>query len=266
MPFTATHIAAVLPIAWLLRWNVPLSALAIGAMVCDLGVFFPDLFNYWTMHSVAGLVTHCLPFGFALFFLFHWLIKRPLCALLPVAISSRLTPWIRQMPSFGVIHLLVIAGCILCGSATHVLWDSFTHYNRWGTEQFPVLNGVVMEFEGKVVYWYTVLQHGSSVVFLPILFVVASVWMRRQKTMVDNGLSKLPLAVKAIAAASLVCIPVLSYLYCRLHYPWASHYTVIHEAVKLACTLLILEVLFYGLAYSLMEYNLNDKESVERNP
>lgn len=170
------------------------------------------------------------------------------------------------MPSLGVINLLVVAGCVVCGAATHVLWDSFTHYNRWGTQQFPALNSVFMEFEDKVVYWYTVLQHGSSVVFLPVLFVWASIWVTRQKPVEEDASPKVPFGVKAIAVGSLICVPVLSYCYYRFGYPWASHYTVIHEAVKLTCTLLIVEIFFYGLAYSVIKHNLNAQEFAERNP
>lgn len=261
MPFTPTHIAAVVPIAWLLRWNVPLSALAIGSMVCDLGVFFPGVFDYWTMHSVAGLATHCLPLGFCIFFLYHWLIKRPLGALLPVYVHSRLMPWINRMPSLGLSNLLVVALCIFVGASTHVFWDSFTHDHRWGTRLIPALNNVAISFDVKEVYWYTVLQHGSSVVFLPILFLAACLWIARQPPVGEEQGLSIPLSVKMLAIVSLIIVPILSYCYYHFGFPGAPEHIVIHEAVKLACTILIVESFFYGLAFSLFERSLNVRDA-----
>ena len=78
MPFTATHIAAVVPFAWLCRWRLPLSALAIGSMVPDVAGFYPNLFDYPTLHSFPGVFTHCIPLGLIGFFLYHWVLKQPL--------------------------------------------------------------------------------------------------------------------------------------------------------------------------------------------
>ena len=251
MPFTPTHIAAVLPIAWLLRWRVSLSALAIGSMVCDVAVFFPGMFSYWVMHSVTGIFTHCLPMGLAIFFGFHWFIKRPLCALLPNQLGCRLTPWVERMPQVRFQDLILIGVCVVVGAGTHVLWDSFTHYQRWGTNQFPVLNEVAFESSARPVYWYTVLQHGSSVVFLPLMLIGAVVWLIRQPKVEHTHLTQVPAILKVLAGLAIVVVPSVTYAYYRLGYPNASQLLVIHEAVKLAGTIMIVGSLFYGLGYSI---------------
>ena len=97
MPFTPTHIAAILPIAAIRRRELPFSALAIGAMLPDLPLFLPRIsryavdlhdssfastwlraaydilfqVNYYQMHSIPGLLTICLPLGMACFLCFQ---------------------------------------------------------------------------------------------------------------------------------------------------------------------------------------------------
>ncbi|NER80212.1 MAG: DUF4184 family protein [Leptolyngbya sp. SIO1D8] len=79
MPFTPTHIGAVLPF-WLLRRVVPFSAFAIGAMVLDVPLFFP-IIDYAQTHSPLGLFTVCLSIGIAGFFLFELVMRRPIIAI-----------------------------------------------------------------------------------------------------------------------------------------------------------------------------------------
>src|SRR5260370_376021 len=63
MPFTISHAAAVLPFSRLLaRWQL-LSAVVIGAMVPDFGLFFPWRIQRFETHSVWGVFAFCLPVG-----------------------------------------------------------------------------------------------------------------------------------------------------------------------------------------------------------
>lgn len=89
MPFTPTHIVAVLPF-WPLRRVVPFSAFAMGAMIPDLPLFFP-IVNYAQAHSPLGLLSLCLPLGMAGFFLFELVMRKPIIAILPGCLASRLS-------------------------------------------------------------------------------------------------------------------------------------------------------------------------------
>ena len=71
MPFTPTHVAAIIPVAFLGRRWFPFSALAIGAMVPDLPLYLPGALDYQVTHSPAGLVAICLPVGILCFLCFH---------------------------------------------------------------------------------------------------------------------------------------------------------------------------------------------------
>jgi hypothetical protein len=252
MPFTPTHVAAIVPIAWLMRWRVPLSALAIGSMICDLGVFFPTLFNYRVMHSLPGLVTHCLPFGLIAYFIFHGIVKRPLCALLPRFISLRLAPWANRGPSLSGLSLAIVGACLVAGASTHVLWDSFTHLGRWGVNTFPALNRIAIDYPQRPIHWYTVLQHGSSVIFLPPLVIGSCWWLLRQPIDANQPMIDLSPATKAIAITGAIAIPGGVYAYYVSRYPGAPQYVIIHESVRVACTLLIASGLFYACVFRIV--------------
>jgi hypothetical protein len=180
MPFTATHIAAILPIAKLWRWYIPFSALAIGSMMPDFPLFFPWGPDYWQMHSIAGAWSGCLPIGVACFLLFQCLAKAPMLAALPSFLQRRTARIARPAlePQLG-FYLWVGAG-VLIGAYSHILWDSFTHAGRWGTEQLPGLHETWLTWRGINVPGYAALQYGSSVVFLPLMAILLGVWLWRQ--------------------------------------------------------------------------------------
>src|SRR5579859_4509004 len=93
MPFTISHAAVVLPCSRLLaRWRL-LSAVVVGAMVPDFGLFFPWRMHRIATHSVAALFTFCLPVGIAAYWLFQYLIKGPVLEVLPEGAYERWRPY-----------------------------------------------------------------------------------------------------------------------------------------------------------------------------
>ena len=120
MPFTATHVAAAVPIAWLCRWRVPFSALAIGTIVPDLGVFFPWLIDYQALHTAAGVLTHCTPVGLAIYYVFHIVLKRPMVDLLPDATRNRMLYHLNRKIDLRLRQIALVTSLIAVGAATHV--------------------------------------------------------------------------------------------------------------------------------------------------
>ncbi|MEU4700019.1 DUF4184 family protein [Nonomuraea dietziae] len=162
MPFTLSHVAAVVPLrrlTWLDPW-----ALAIGAMVPDLPIFLPFLPDYAHWHSPIGVVTIDLFSALVLLAAFHLIFRLPLVALLPEHLAGRaatLTPSPRILP--------VVAGAAV-GAATHVLWDSFTHSYASGVWGWSWLDHEVL----GVIPVFRVLQYTSSV--LGLAFVAWWAW------------------------------------------------------------------------------------------
>jgi Domain of unknown function (DUF4184) len=169
VPFTPSHVAAVLPLISSERIRRVLDpwALALGAMVPDLPIFFPFLPDYSFWHSLRGVFT-IDPFAVVvLLAVFHVLLRDPLTALLPLGLAGRASVipgmyGLRQLPS-------VVAGGIV-GAFTHKFWDSFTHSYSSGVWGWSWLDDRVADLFPL----FRLLQYTSTVIGLAI--VVWWVW------------------------------------------------------------------------------------------
>ncbi|MFJ7127138.1 DUF4184 family protein [Streptomyces sp. NPDC098101] len=174
MPFTLSHAAAVLPG---LRRNgtargpLVASALVAGSFAPDMTYFaataFPDAMAFGDVtHSPVGIVTADVLIAAALVAL--WLtVREPLVALLPARWRGRVyglvvgRRWRERRPAALAGWFFLSAAL---GATTHVVWDSFTHIDRWGTRAIPFLGEVVAGFP---VYLYA--QYGGSALALGLL-------------------------------------------------------------------------------------------------
>ncbi|GII84378.1 hypothetical protein Ssi03_23680 [Sphaerisporangium siamense] len=130
MPFTPSHVAAVIPLISTARVRKVLDpwALGIGSMVPDLPMFLPYLDAYSRWHSPLGVVTDDVIATFVLLALFALVFRDPLTALLPAPVAARVAAL--PGPAWRAPHTIALGAA--AGAATHVLWDSFTH--DWGAE------------------------------------------------------------------------------------------------------------------------------------
>jgi len=179
MPFTLTHTLAVLPIAHR-QTALPVTALLIGAMVPDWSLFVPFGPHYRVTHTPAGLLTACLPLGFVLFLVFNGLYRRALIELAPARLQCRLTKFRSWQTHFGAAELLFAAAAVLIGASTHLVWDAFSHHGRWGVQMLPVLSATMFTIGSSEVQLYKLIQHGSSLIGLPLLAYLAWRWLQRQ--------------------------------------------------------------------------------------
>ncbi|MDQ0602619.1 F0F1-type ATP synthase assembly protein I [Streptomyces canus] len=184
MPFTLSHAAAVLPA---LRTDGTGRASLVPAVLVA-GSFAPDMtyfaasvlseameFGTFT-HSFAGVFTVDVLVAWALVGL--WLlIREPLVALLPRRRQARAATLLRcGVPRARVRPSLVARWYVSAalGALTHVVWDAFTHFDRWGMRVFPVLGETIA---GSPLYWY--LQYGSSAVAAVVIAVFLGYALRR---------------------------------------------------------------------------------------
>lgn len=207
MPFTPTHVVAIVPIAAIGRGRLPFSALAIGSMIPDLPLFWPWGLAYSTTHSAQGIFTACLPTGLMGFLLFQFVMKRPLAALLPDSIWRRCSSIVNLAPSIDPKALGWASLAVVLGAVTHVVWDAFTHQGRWGTVLFPWLNETVLVIGGIDIAGYRALQHGSSLLGLPALAMILAIWLTRQPSVPVDGAPSTLSGRFRTAAALVVLIP-----------------------------------------------------------
>jgi Domain of unknown function (DUF4184) len=162
MPFTVSHVAAVLPLHKPLRRLGLLSAAAIGAMVPDLDLMLPARLPREQTHGFLALLTFCLPVGLGAWALFQALVKPALIEVLPDRVYVRLTaehlgPRLRSVKVW-----FYAASTVLLGALTHIVWDGFTHENGGGARMLPV-------------------QHGSSVLGVAAVLAALWIWVRHAR-------------------------------------------------------------------------------------
>jgi hypothetical protein len=127
VPYPFAHPVAVLPLVRPMgRFAVP-SALVIGSVAPDLWYFVPFASRDAT-HSAGALVWFCLPIGLVVYAMFHLLVKHPLLALFPRALSGRLASF--TVPSLPAAPWHAVLVSLLAGALTHIVWDALTHSNH----------------------------------------------------------------------------------------------------------------------------------------
>ncbi|WP_369196298.1 DUF4184 family protein [Streptomyces djakartensis] len=184
MPFTLSHAAAVLPAVR--SDGTGRGRLVPAALVA--GSFAPDM-TYYAASVLSGAmefgdVTHGLPGVFTVDVLIAWalvglwlFVREPLVALLPRGRQGRVAVLLRcGAPRARVRPSLVAWWYVsaVLGALTHVVWDAFTHLDRWGMRVFPVLG---REVAGSPLYWY--LQYGGSALAAVVLAVFVARALRR---------------------------------------------------------------------------------------
>ncbi|MEU3986443.1 DUF4184 family protein [Streptomyces sp. NPDC026672] len=176
MPFTLSHAAAVLPVVrtdGTGRGRLVPAVLVAGSFAPDMTYYaasvVPGGMEFGSVtHSFAGVFTVDVAIAWALVGL--WLLVRePLVALLPRGRQGRIAALTRcgvprgRVRPGGVAWWYVSA---VLGALTHVVWDAFTHHDRWGMRLVPALG---WEAGGLPLYWY--LQYGGSAVAAVVITV-----------------------------------------------------------------------------------------------
>jgi hypothetical protein len=177
MPFTISHVAAVLPWARpLARWRL-LSAAIIGSMAPDFGFFSPWRPPRFETHSVDALLTFCLPAGLAAYWLFQGVMRTPLLELLPPGAYARWQTSAEPADYQSPRQWLFATLGILVGAVTHLVWDAFTHEGSRGVRMIPALDDPV-DIGGHHLDGARLLQDGSSILGLIAVIAVLAYSLR----------------------------------------------------------------------------------------
>jgi Domain of unknown function (DUF4184) len=169
MPYTLSHVAAVVPVSrWLLRLRV-LSAAVIGSLVPDFGYLLPNHLERIETHSRPALVTFCLPVGLLSYWIFQRLLKAPLVSVLPDRAYMRWRPHAAPASWTSVRQWLLAACGVLAGATVHLAWDAFTHEDGRGVRMVPELSDPLLIVHGHLVSGALLLQGLSSVLGLAVV-------------------------------------------------------------------------------------------------
>ena len=194
MPFTLAHPAAVL---LLRRTPLPVAAMVAGAMSPDVPVFLNAYGRpYHFTHSAPGIVTVDLALGLIAVALWFSFLRDPIVDVLPAAVRERLDARAR----YDSGHWLRAAPAVVAGSITHVVWDLFTHHDRWGVRHIAWLHEQHGSLQG-----FKWAQYTSSVVGLTVctLWAVSTVRSRPARPH--------PVLVPVIGVRALAVVGVVTF-------------------------------------------------------
>ncbi|UFR05101.1 DUF4184 family protein [Streptomyces sp. Go40/10] len=193
MPFTLSHAAAVLPAIRRDgggRGRLVPAVLVAGSCAPDMPYYaagvLPGGMEFGTVtHAFTGVVTVDVLIAWALVGL--WLLVRePLLALLPPAWQGRPAALLRCGAPRARVRAASAGwwyGSAVLGALTHVVWDAFTHHDRWGTRLVPAIG---RERPGGMPL-FTWLQYGSSLAGAVVLAVFVVRALRRAPGGVPAG-------------------------------------------------------------------------------
>jgi hypothetical protein len=197
VPFTASHVAAVVPMA---RSPLVASALVIGSMSPDVPYYLPVIVSSEVTHSPVGVVSTDVLLGLAVFMVWHGFLVRPALDCAPAALRGRI-------PSQAVLglrarlsslsRLLLVLLSVSVGAATHVAWDSFTHTGGWGTTHVAWL----AERQGLLT-GYAWAQYGSGAFGALVIAWWLARWWR--STPATSSISRLRPVISATAWLSIL--------------------------------------------------------------
>lgn len=243
MPFTLSHAAAVLP--GIRRSGEGRGPLLASALVA--GSFAPDI-TYYADTVVPGAmefgeVTHAVWGVFTVDVLITgavlalWLMLRePLVALLPRAAQGRVHTFVRgrrrERGGLGPAEAGWFVLSAVIGSGTHVVWDAFTHHDRWGTDLLPVLNRSVGGFPV-----FQFVQYGSSAVALAVLAWFTYTGLRRTGAVpAPESVPVLGRAERRWSGAFLAVCVLLGVIHrCARWYAWFGRIDTPLDIIPTAC-------------------------------
>lgn len=140
-----------------------------------------------------------------MFAVWHVLLAPALVAVAPAGLRDRLAPELPVPVRWhvrSVTAMVVVLVSLMAGAATHVIWDSFTHPGRWGTDRIGWLTELHGPFAG-----HTWAQYGSGMVGLALLVLVVARWWRR--TPPQPGRQRVPALDRRTALGAVVAVGVL---------------------------------------------------------
>jgi hypothetical protein len=182
---------------------LPASALVCGSIAPDVPYYLWMPFGEPSTHSIGGVFGVDVVLAAVVWLLWHGLIAAPAMAGLPYEFRARLVsvPVGLRSRVRHVHDIVALYVAFALGALTHVIWDSFTHPHRWGTNHIHALN--VVYLERPLSHW---LQLGLGVAAAGCVgAVLGAVQYTGGGT--GHGLSYV-LITRTVSAAALVAVAV----------------------------------------------------------
>jgi hypothetical protein len=146
-----------------------MTAMVAGSMVPDVPLFVGWQRGYQFTHSLVGVATADTVMALLAVSLWFVAVRDALVDVAPEVVRSRLAPHVALTARRWL--LAVPAACV--GALTHVIWDGFTHHDRWGVRRLEWLQ---LPHAGLPGYQWA--QYVSGVLGLVVVCVAAAGHLR----------------------------------------------------------------------------------------
>jgi Domain of unknown function (DUF4184) len=222
-----------------------MSALVMGCFVPDFPYLISLTLHMSYGHTVPGMFVFDLPLAFLALWLFHAFVKQPMLMFLPAGFRRRLRTSANSFPFWPSTRLSLIILSILIGTATHLLWDGFTHRTSWLCENWAFLRINVELPAIGAMPMDKLLEYVSSAFGL----VVVAVWIWHWYRTTDPSVYPATEAVDAAPRRTFVTfLPALAILGGVLRaYPVSGIRLEIRSLVHFAADILISAITFFLL-------------------
>ena len=173
MPFTFAHPSIVLPLALLPTKKISITGLVIGSMSPDFFYFFSLSDKGYFGHSWVNMFLMDLPTAFILSYLYHLWVKEPLTNNLPKVFRRKLDIFLQFHWHHHVQkHFLSVIFSILLGISSHLVWDTFTHFNPFAFKLFPFMLRPVRISDTYVIGLFVLFWHLSTIPGMTVVSLV----------------------------------------------------------------------------------------------
>ncbi len=189
MPFTGSHIAAILPLH---GSRLNFTALSIGSMSLDFSYIIAIYGPQFEVHNLTGLFLFGVPVTILTWGFFRYYLEPAWRVVFP---------WLTRDESKPVIWVIAISA--LVGAATHLVWDGFTHRYGWPVNSFPIFMTEVSLGSPRPRPLYSLLQHASTLLGGIAVIVFSLATLRKKKV---PFVQSWPLFWKAIAAVAVLSL------------------------------------------------------------
>ena len=222
-----------------------MSALVMGCFVPDFPYLISLAPRMYYGHTFPGMFLLDIPLAFVALWLFHAFIKQPMLMFLPGGFRRRLRTSVDSFAFWPTERFSLIFLSILIGTATHLIWDSFTHrtswiYANWAflriKVELPILDGMQM---------YKVLEYVSSVFGLAVVAIWVWHWYRTTAPLSDPVAEPLDAAQRRIFIIALPALALLGGLL-RAYHADGIHFEI-RPLVHLTADTLISAISFFLL-------------------
>ncbi|MEN9907765.1 MAG: hypothetical protein RLZZ540_906 [Bacteroidota bacterium] len=164
MPFTFSHPAIILPLSYLPKKWISLTALIVGSLTPDFEYFLRMKVQSIYSHTLSGIFWFDLPLGIIITFLFHTIIRNTLFLNLPLQIKARLFQYQKfDWINYFKFNWIIVIISLLIGITSHLFWDSFTHNHGYFVENIPSLKNKINLYNLQIPI-FKILQHSSSLI------------------------------------------------------------------------------------------------------